>query len=145
MSLYHDAYREIHEHPTPLTMTPIGTATAECRRAGTGLYRTVYALDANHVLKLATNAFDLSIQSNKREVTQWYEAVVTGDELAAWLCPIVAWAEDYTWLIMRRATGITEHNCYELPEPVRNRLLDLHSGNIGVLDGHVVVIDYGGC
>ncbi len=138
-------------------------ACSEARSAGTlkhlgdGAYRAVYSLGDGNVLKVPGGSWSEDAQGcNLREADIW--AAVQESPIAEWLAPVIACAEDGSWLIMQEALGGTTRDrpasgqpaikSVTKSAPLRDgrRLFadDLHSGNVGLTSkGRPVIIDYG--
>lgn len=133
-----------HQYKSPLGDIRLGEdakrVAEELTSMGSGLHRVVYPLDENTVLKLAKE--DYCREMNLREAELWQE------EQHPNLAPVLACAEDGSWLIMRRAEpiDITKYGYWEAPEEfsglfARFYLEDDHNGNIGYIAGMPVLID----
>lgn len=121
-------------------LAPRVSPSGRCTTLGAGgqaEHRTAYALDERTVLKLASG--DLTRSENRNEV-KFYQA---HPEFHAHLAPVFAWADDYSWLVMGRATEVGRHVADKLPAALRSHLRDMHAHNIGRYDGRIVCIDYG--
>lgn len=113
---------------------------------GSGCERTAVALCKSHVLKVVTepDGYSSSVDQTKSEVIRFTEATAA---LRRLLCPIVAYAANYRWLLMPRAKPVTDAQLDRSDiERKANRLgvADIYKSNVGVLsNGRVVVLDYG--
>lgn len=116
---------------------------------GNGWYRTVKVLKGNKDYVLKEERIDPGWPSaNEREVKNWLRAP---DDIRGHLAPIVAWADDYSWLVMVKVDKIAwqlGRNEYMMAsrqlEPVWSRLEleDEHQSNWGLLGEKPVIIDY---
>lgn len=100
---------------------------------GSGVTRKVWDLGDGQVVKIGSPV------ANETEVIRWVTAI---PELRKGLCPVIDWADNYEWIIMRKADTHAHANLWDLPEVARRNIADLHGGNIAMLDGRPVVIDY---
>ena len=104
---------------------------------GAGVNRTVFALGDDLVVKV-----DQRGKANHKELNVWQSAT---PEIKKWLCPIVDWAEDLSWIIMRRVNGVGGWSVVEkIPNTIRRSIGDVHPANVGLLNGRAVIIDYVG-
>ena len=103
-------------------------------KLGKGQQREVFIHpdDPTLVVKRAINTPDW----NRAEAKNCKFLIRMG--LADWIAPVVSLSECGTFLTMRRAEPYTG----KLPDRVPRCFRDLHRGNIGLLDGRVVFVDY---
>ena len=119
------------------------------RKIGQGSSRTVLELGPDAVLKLSREGSDFGSDPNRWEVENWLRAEDEGwSEL---LCPILGWADDYSWLIMARATPLRfgdepNTSCEEWLGMCSflewQGIEDLHPANFGSFEGRAVALDY---
>lgn len=64
-------------------------------------------------------------------------------DIDRWLCPVLACADDGSWLVMQRAE--IDHNEKRVPQhpPAVRKLKDTGAKNWGRLAGQPVLVDYG--
>jgi hypothetical protein len=103
-------------------------------KLGEGRQREVFVHpdDPTLVVKRAINTPDW----NRAEAKNCAALIKAG--LADWIAPVVSLSECGTFLTMRRAEPYTGKFPARVPQCFR----DLHRGNIGLLDGRVVFVDY---
>jgi hypothetical protein len=114
---------------------------------GQGCTREVYALTDDLVLKVASENLPSNRAENLAERNNWLEAVRLGlDHL---LAPVVACAEDGSWLIMRRCIrDIDQPVPYEATVQIHDEIssslsvCDTLPFNLGWFDGRPVLLDY---
>jgi len=82
----------------------------------------------------------------KHNLAEWASYMQAPADVQPWLCPPLLCAADGSWIIVRKAERVghvdrADHRelCKKL-EPLGVR--DLHEGNSGYVDGHVVATDY---
>ena len=107
-----------------------------------GRYRRVYAHGSrpDWVVKIG-DKHPRGPFCNRLERDRWAARETLG--LADWLCPVIACAEDGTWLVMAKAD---QSNMPRRPpdHPAHVRALkDTTISNWALLDGRPVLIDYG--
>jgi len=110
---------------------------------GEGISRRVFALSEDYVLKIGKpgNGIWNGLAGNLEEWNGYHGAA---PEIREWLCPPVAVASNGAWLIARRAQRPHGWEAQdEVHKAIGHLVKDLHGGNIGILDGHAVAIDYG--
>jgi hypothetical protein len=103
-------------------------------KLGEGRQREVFVHpdDPALVVKRAIN----STSYNRAEARNCKIVMAAG--LADWIAPVVALSNCGRFLTMRRAEPYTG----EFPRQVPQCFRDLHRGNIGMLEGRVVFVDY---
>lgn len=114
---------------------------------GLGTGRLVIQLGSDTVCKLSVS--QMGDHQNKTEATVWKNA---SEEARTYLSPVIAVADDYTWVKMKRVTDPTEtYTAFETSEEerVRDGLADcgiiLNEVEVGRYDGRIVAYDYGNC
>ena len=110
-------------------------------RLGRGVSREVFPFGPEHVLKVA---YDPSQGHNLAEANAYAKAPAWARPL---LAPVVAHDPAGKWLLMRKADRVgkaTWSDADTLSAALRFKVQDLHTGNIGWLDGRWVAIDYAG-
>jgi len=82
--------------------------------------------------------------SNYREGCTWFGEDLSIEEKGK-LCPVLSFSSSGFWLIMQRVDRVLEDEVDSLydPENFKDITLDDKPDNFGVLNGKVVVIDYG--
>lgn len=107
-------------------------------RIGYGMSRTVYryTFDDTKVIKIenSTNHFQNVIEWEFWRTNQYY------DKLAKWLAPCHYISHSGTFLIMDYAKDI---EIEDIPDKLPSFMTDLKIGNFGMIDGKVVLRDYG--
>jgi hypothetical protein len=122
---------------------------------GSGIARTAFPLSDTLIVKVQRKRSDWSNQTGS-EIERWRNA---SSEDRQWLCPILAWgetADGLPWIIMPRCevrawggNGDDRERwtaaIHELEEHLDDEdwLGDVHTYNVGLLDGRPVLIDYG--
>lgn len=117
-----------------------------CPRLGGGVSRDVYDLGDGYVIKIAKHA-DFS-DYNTDEIDLYKRA--TGTKYEQYFAPIVAADSSGRWLVMEKADMSGERDINlgrqivdDLHEVIREyNLYDIHVGNVGIIDGKSVLIDY---
>jgi hypothetical protein len=112
---------------------------------GSGLSREVYAdRFRNIVVKLEVNNEDKNFNQNKQEVKNWLQL---SSEVKKFFLPILAYAEDYSWLVMPFAPSIEkDEERINFEKELRKDDIyyeDFCWSNIGVYKGKAVIRDYG--
>lgn len=111
------------------------------QRLGRGVSREVFPFGPEHVLKIA---HDPAEGHNLAEAKAWATAPA---EMRKLLAPVEAYDPQGVWLLMRKADRVgqaTFRECDRLQTALNGRIGDLHSANLGWLDGRWVAIDYAG-
>ena len=111
-----------------------------------GRHRHTFELSDEYVLKVGNPP------SNEKEVNAW-ESVP--EDVKKYFCPVVDYAEDYTWVVMRRADDIrnfsdlSKDQCCDIEMELEQKMMennviiyDVITKNIGMLDDEPVIIDY---
>jgi hypothetical protein len=122
-------------------LAKVGTSNLPLKRLGAGVARTGYSLVSQKlVIKFAHRGQE---SHNLAEARTYAEAPA---DKRAYLCPVLAVAPDGAWLIMRHASigAVKPADRQALERAIGNHIADLHGGNIGYVDGHVVATDYAG-
>lgn len=107
---------------------------------GAGVFRQGYAVSKAYVIKLAKRADGRDC--NLAEAQTYASAPA---HLRVWLCPVVAVAPDGEWVMMRYADRVGQlgWDAEDRAESAMGRwIADLHGGNLGTLNGHLVITDY---
>jgi hypothetical protein len=112
---------------------------------GSGLSREVYAdRFRDIVVKLEVNDGDENFNQNKQEVENWLQL---SSKVKKFFLPILAYAKDYSWLVMPFAPSIEEEEeSINFEEELRKNDIyyeDFGRSNIGVYKGEAVIRDYG--
>lgn len=113
--------------------------TLALRRLGGGVARQGFDFGP-FCLKVARRG---TRQHNLNERAFWDSAPA---HIREWLCPVVACAEDGSWLLVRKAErvgNLTWDERSAVVDALDAYVWDLHSGNMGMVDGHPVATDYG--
>lgn len=108
---------------------------------GCGSYRQCWALDDRTVVKIAQN--DAGYDCNKHEVEVWQRASAN---LRKHLADMLGWADDYAWVIMRRAKDTDNYEApLRVPRVLAESIADtaVHASNVGRIGRTVVAVDYG--
>ena len=108
---------------------------------GSGSTRVVFTVDENHVIKFC------SPKANKNEVELYNNA---SEYIKDLLCPVVEYADDYSWLVMKKAEVpkntsrrlAIRDEVEEMLSKAKKHWLDSHSYNSGIYNDKPVVIDY---
>lgn len=112
---------------------------------GGGLSREVYtSKERDIVVKLEVNNEDEEFNQNKQEVENWLQL---SSEVKKFFLPILAYADDYSWLVMPFANDIEgKEEEINLEKELRKSNIyyeDFSWSNIGVYKGETVIRDYG--
>jgi hypothetical protein len=110
-------------------------------RLGRGISREVFPFGPDHVVKIAHNP---SEGHNLAEAKAWNDAP---DWARPHLAPVVAVDPAGRWLLMRKCDRIGAAQWADakvVASALRDRVGDLHEGNIGWLSGRWVALDYAG-
>ena len=111
------------------------------KRLGRGVSREVFPFGPEYVIKIA---HDPTEGHNAAEAEAWATAPA---EMRKYLAPVLAHDPKGVWLLMRAATRVGEatfRDCDRLQTALNGKIGDLHSANLGWLDGRWVAIDYAG-
>lgn len=119
---------------------------AGCEYLGNGVSRYVYDLGDGNVLKVSSweNGKD-----NADEIRLWKS--VQGTKFEKFFAPIVAADTEGRWLVMRKADCFDVYNedaegrrAVSLVQDAIQEygLIDIHWGNVGILNGNAVIVDY---
>jgi len=109
---------------------------------GRGCSRRVYISKTENIVVKVDICDDADFQ-NKNEVETWLNAT---KKLKKFLVPILAYAEDYSWLIMPYVITLDYDQVNELRfELSRNEIYgsDIDKRNTGIYKGTYRVLDYG--
>jgi hypothetical protein len=117
--------------------------SAGCTFLGEGISRSVFDLNDGNVVKIEHNA---GAFANRQEIDLWER--VRGTEYEQYFAPIVA--ADFQsgrWIVMKKADM---HDTYESNDFINDvhpaisqfGLYDIHTGNVGSINGSPVIIDY---
>ena len=109
---------------------------------GAGIYRDVYEIDGDKVLKIGSK------DCNAREAMAWEFA---SEECRKYLCPVEEVADDYSWIIMQKADIPDDEGeknqlsgtMNEQTSVAGMNIGDIHRNNVGYIGDDPVVIDYG--
>lgn len=136
-------------------------------RLGTGSYRETFDLGDGHVLK---RNWDYRTTNGAADEAQVW-AAVEGTSVERYFCPVKGIDPKGRWIVMPKADSIGYPNCKaadgsddyskqyfaqarfgewvrahaHAAGDVEVELSDLHNGNVGMLDDHLVIVDYGHC
>lgn len=112
---------------------------------GIGAGRLILELDEETVLKASPNP--MGDEQNRCEVEIWNNVPDAG---RTHLAPIIAYADDYSWVKMKRvddAEDTYEAFANEKEERIRDILagygVTLHEVEVGYYNGNLVAFDYG--
>jgi hypothetical protein len=148
-STWHPSESDGYEGDGPLRYR--GDKVYGLKGLGVGVSRIVFALDAQHVLKIGVDSWGWA--GNGSETKVWAAA---SPGLRKYLAPVVTVAPDSTWSIMRRAKPLDEE---DFDEETRDALLNemgeagleiydpddaIRIEQWGSIDGRPVFVDYGG-
>lgn len=131
---------------TAVDFVAIGHALAAAARKGAlpslgaGVFRQGYGVERSYVLKLAKHSDGNAC--NLAEATTFATAPA---HLRQWLCPVLAVDPQGEWVLMQYAEQVGQlgWSAEDRAESVLGQFIgDLHGGNIGMIDGHMVVTDY---
>lgn len=118
-------------------------------RLGKGVAREGWDLGDGRVLKRAIPSDEAwpfwgdPREHNQREWQAWEHANAAMRE---WLAPALACAGDGSWLLVRKAEQVGKlrwQDVDRIEQAVGHVIRDLHDGNVGKVDGKLVVTDYG--
>lgn len=130
-----------------MNVAPIGA------RIDSGSTRDVYEHQSDPSLVVKIGRYEC-YEQNKQEVQRW-QAFHEADR--KYFCPIVEWADDFSWIAMvkvektgqdlrlyRRDGNEQLMKSYVALQMKAHSLaiFDIFDGNVGLLDGELVIIDY---
>ena len=108
------------------------------KRLGGGMSREVFLnrADNNTVIKVENYA------DHKQNVMEWlvWNQFQNVKGIGKWLCPCHSMSHSGTFLVMERARDLEPH---EMPKRVPSFISDVKLENFGMLNGKVVLRDYG--
>jgi hypothetical protein len=138
------------------------------RRMGSGQFRDVYKLETSDIpvksahkgsiIKIANS--QRGVQANKSEVQTWQ--TVKSTRCKVLFCPITHIGPNHKYIIMNEAKDVgrlerniikelekrvknslsLDENSYEIDHPLRQSGWDIKKSNVGVYNGHPVLVDY---
>lgn len=122
----------------------------ECLLSNMGEGRDIYLLRNGNVLKVDKQSWlDTHNESqSKREIDLWS---LEHEDNTKYLCPILEWGkldDDRYWVVMplvdtNYSDCLLELIALELVDKIGHIVSDIDTQNIGKLDNHWVIIDYG--
>lgn len=110
------------------------------RSLGAGVFRQGYAVETAYVIKLAKRS-----DGNDCNLAEAQTFATAPAHLRQWLCPVLAVDPQGEWVLMQYAERVGQlgWSAEDRAESVLGKFIgDLHGGNIGMIDGHMVVTDY---
>lgn len=127
----------------PLTFSLDDVYRRPC--VGKGTTREVYAISPEHVAKIELGP---DRGQNRGEVERWQR--LAGTPAAAYVAPVLAWADDFAWVIARRCSPLyayedatEEVRAFRYLASAETGAQDLHLANIGRdAVGNLVLMDY---
>lgn len=130
-----------------MNVAPVGA------RIDGGSTRDVYEHQSDSTLVVKIGRHEC-YEQNRQEVKRW-QTFHKDDR--KYFCPIVEWADDFSWIAMvkvektGRALRLHRSDCDEQIKEsymaLRRKayslaIFDIFDGNVGLLDGELVIIDY---